>query len=141
MTMRKDSVVVPASLKPGNYVLGWRWDSSGGNQVWVSCSSVRLVPASSGRAAEDEEDEEYPSLYTDEEYEELEEAFESTRAEDDYDQYTDLYTDLYTDEEYEELEEAFESTRAEEDDDEDDYDGPLYTDEEYAELEEAFENY
>ena len=32
-TLRKDSVVVPASLKPGNYVLGWRWDSSGGNQV------------------------------------------------------------------------------------------------------------
>jgi hypothetical protein len=112
LTMRKDSVVVPASLKPGKYVLGWRWDSSGGNQVWVSCASMRLVRAPSGRAAEEEEeyeDEEYPSLYTDEEYEELEEAFESTRAE--------------------------------EDDDEDDFDGPLYTDEEYEELEEAFENY
>ena len=33
MTMRKDSVVVPASLAPGDYVLGWRWDSNGGNQV------------------------------------------------------------------------------------------------------------
>ena len=32
-TLRKDSVVVPADLKPGNYVLGWRWDGSGGNQV------------------------------------------------------------------------------------------------------------
>jgi len=74
-TLRKDSVVVPASLKPGNYVLGWRWDSSGGNQVWVSCSSVRLVRAPSGRASEDEEE---PSLYTDEDYAELEqEAFEN----------------------------------------------------------------
>jgi hypothetical protein len=108
MTMRKDSVVVPASLKPGKYVLGWRWDSSGGNQVWVSCASMRLVPASSGRAAEDEENEEYPSLYTDEEYEELEEAFESTRAEEDDDE-DDFDGPLYTDEEYAELEEAFEN--------------------------------
>merc|ERR1719209_466278 len=97
LTMRKDSVVVPASLKPGKYVLGWRWDSSGGNQVWVSCASIRLVRAPSGRAAEDEE---YPSLYTDEEYEELEEAFESTRAEED-----DFDGPLYTDDEYAELEE------------------------------------
>jgi len=99
MTMRKDSVVVPASLKPGKYVLGWRWDTSGGNQVWVSCSSMRLVPASSGRAAEDEEDEEY---------EELEEAFESARAEEDDDE-DDYDGPLYTDEEYAELEEAFEN--------------------------------
>ena len=74
----------------------------------MSCSSVRLVPASSGRAAEDEEDEEYPSLYTDEEYEELEEAFESTRAEEDDDE-DDYDGPLYTDEEYAELEEAFEN--------------------------------
>merc|ERR1711981_1157189 len=94
LTMRKDSVVVPASLKPGKYVLGWRWDSAGGNQVWVSCSSMRLVRAPSGRAAEDEE---YPSLYTDEE---LEEAFESARAEED-----DFDGPLYTDDEYAELEE------------------------------------
>merc|ERR1719220_2420044 len=111
MTMRKDSVVVPASLKPGKYVLGWRWDSSGGNQVWVSCASIRLVRAPSGRAAEDED------------YPELEEAFESTRAEED-----EEYPSLYTDEEYDELEEAFESTRAEEDDE---YPS-LYTDEDYA---------
>merc|ERR1712212_1267966 len=78
LTMRKDSVVVPASLKPGKYVLGWRWDSSGGNQVWVSCASMRLVRAPSGRAAEEDDDEEeYPSLYTDEEYAELEGAFEN----------------------------------------------------------------
>merc|ERR1712198_693131 len=116
LTLRKDSVVVPASLKPGKYVLGWRWDSSGGNQVWVSCASMRLVRAPSGRAAEDEEDEEYPSLYTDDEYAELEEAFESTRAEEDDNE--EEYPSLYTDEEYAELEEAFDNTRAEEDDDE-----------------------
>merc|ERR1719249_277765 len=102
-TLRKDSVVVSADLKPGNYVLGWRWDGSGGNQVWVSCASMRLVRAPSVRAAEDEEDEEYPSLYTDEEYAELEEAFESTRAEEDDDE--EEYPSLYTDEEYAELEE------------------------------------
>jgi len=77
LTMRKDSVVVPAWLAPGDYVLGWRWDGSGGNQVWVSCASMRLVGAPDVRAAEDEEYEEYPSLYTDEEYDELEEAFEN----------------------------------------------------------------
>ena len=41
---------------------------------------MRLVGAPSVRAAEDDEDdeeEEYPSLYTDEEYAELEQAFEN----------------------------------------------------------------
>ena len=33
LTLRKDSVVVPATLTPGDYVLGWRWDVSGGHQV------------------------------------------------------------------------------------------------------------
>ena len=47
----------------------------------MSFASMRLV-APYVRAAEAEEEEEYPSFYTDEEYEELEEAFESTRAED-----------------------------------------------------------
>ena len=49
----------------------------------MSCASMRLVRAPSVRAAEEEEDYDlYTDLYTDEEYEELEEAFESTRAED-----------------------------------------------------------
>ena len=76
----------------------------------MSCASMRLVQAPSERAAEDEEDEEYEeslSLYTDEEYAELEGAFESTRAEEDYDEAE--YPSLYTDEEYAELEEAFEN--------------------------------
>ena len=33
LTLRKDSVVVPSTLAPGDYVIGWRWDGSGGNQV------------------------------------------------------------------------------------------------------------
>ena len=68
---------------------------------------MRLVRAPSVRAAEDEEDEEYPSLYTDEEYAELEGAFESTRAEDGDNE--EEYPSLYTDEEYAELEGAFEN--------------------------------
>jgi len=79
LTLRKDSVVVPATLAPGDYVMGWRWDGSSGNQVWVSCASMRIVAGPSVRAAEDEdydnEDEDTP-LYTDEEYAELEAAFE-----------------------------------------------------------------
>ena len=122
-TLRKDSVVVPKDLKPGNYVLGWRWDGSGGNQVhsfhildpwcidcggylvmfqvWVSCASMKLVPGPSVRKAEDNDDDEEP-LYTDEEYAELEAAFENEDR-DDYEE------PLYTDEEYEELEAAFEN--------------------------------
>jgi len=77
-TLRKDSVVVPSTLAPGDYVLGWRWDGSGGNQVWVSCASMRLVDGPSGRASEDQDyDDEDTPLYTDEEYAELEGAFEN----------------------------------------------------------------
>merc|ERR1712004_207215 len=85
--MRKDYIVVPDKLKPGEYVLGWRWDVATGNQVWVSCSSIRLVAALSGRSAEEEvfkdeaeeeeEEEEEEEVYTDEEYQELEEAFQN----------------------------------------------------------------
>merc|ERR1719150_3289505 len=80
--LRKDVVIVPSSLPPGDYVLGWRWDCAGGNQVWVSCSSVRLVEPPAGRSFEDDdddvddEDEEDYSLYTEEDYAELEHAFQ-----------------------------------------------------------------
>merc|ERR1712061_988665 len=74
-TLRKDSVVVPSTLAPGDYVLGWRWDGAGGNPVWVSCASMRLVDAPAGRAADDDEDD--SPLYTEEEYAELEGAFEN----------------------------------------------------------------
>ena len=71
----------------------------------MSCSSMKLVSAPSARAA-DADDEEYPSLYTDQDYAELEDAFESTRTDEDDD---DFEGPVYTDEEYEELEGAFEN--------------------------------
>ena len=84
--LRRDSVVVPGNLEPGHYVLGWRWDGAYGNQVgfafawdliffqvWVSCASMKLVSAPSGRIAEQKDEE----LYTDEEYDELEGAFQN----------------------------------------------------------------
>ena len=52
------------------------------SQVWVSCSSVRLVEPSSRRSLEDndDDDDEYEdddySLYTEEDYAELEHNFE-----------------------------------------------------------------
>merc|ERR1719244_2292708 len=127
-----DSVIVPANLKRGEYVLGFRWDTQGGNQVWVSCASIKLVKSAAGRSDDNENEDDDYSLYTAEDYEELEQAFESTRSDED-----DDYS-LYTDEDYEELEQAFESTRA--DEDEDDYDD-YYSDEDYDELEENFQNY
>jgi len=69
--LRKDTVRIPANLPEGDYVLGWRWDVENGNQVWVSCSSVRLVRASDNTGNEEDEG----PVYTDEEYEELAAAF------------------------------------------------------------------
>lgn len=39
----RDYVKVPSNLKPGKYVLGWRWDCEATAQVWSSCSDVTLV--------------------------------------------------------------------------------------------------
>ena len=38
-----DRVRIPASLPPGDYVLGWRWDCEESNQIWASCSDVTVV--------------------------------------------------------------------------------------------------
>ena len=43
----------------------------------MSCASMRLVDAPAGRVADDDDDEEDSPLYTDEEYAELEGAFEN----------------------------------------------------------------
>ena len=67
----------------------------------MSCSSIRLVPGGSERATEDNEDYE-ELLYTDEEYAELEAAFENEENED----YEEL---LYTDEDYADIETALEN--------------------------------
>jgi len=40
-----DKVALPADLKPGRYVLGWRWDCEESNQIWQSCSDVTIVVA------------------------------------------------------------------------------------------------
>ena len=39
----RDVVKVPATLKPGKYVLGWRWDCEATAQVWSNCADVELV--------------------------------------------------------------------------------------------------
>lgn len=40
-----DQLEVPAELPAGEYVLGFRWDCEESNQVWASCSDVRIVKA------------------------------------------------------------------------------------------------
>jgi len=38
-----DNVRVPAGLKPGKYVLQWRWDCEETDQIWASCSDVEIL--------------------------------------------------------------------------------------------------
>ena len=38
-----DRIKIPAGLKPGDYVLGWRWDCEESNQIWASCSDITIV--------------------------------------------------------------------------------------------------
>lgn len=40
-----DAVSIPATLKPGRYVLQWRWDCEESDQVWASCSDVTVTAA------------------------------------------------------------------------------------------------
>jgi hypothetical protein len=37
-----DTVQIPASIQPGAYVLGWRWDCEETTQVWASCADVTI---------------------------------------------------------------------------------------------------
>jgi len=39
----RDVVKIPATLKPGKYVLGWRWDCEATAQVWSNCADLELV--------------------------------------------------------------------------------------------------
>jgi len=39
-----DVVKIPKGLKPGKYVLGWRYDCEATAQVWSNCADVTLVP-------------------------------------------------------------------------------------------------
>jgi len=38
-----DKVRIPAGLKAGAYVLGWRWDCEESTQIWNSCSDVTVT--------------------------------------------------------------------------------------------------
>jgi len=39
----EDSVVVPASVAPGDYVLRWRWDCEASSQVWTTCADITVA--------------------------------------------------------------------------------------------------
>merc|ERR1712098_1027174 len=41
----RDVLKVPSDVKPGKYVLGWRWDCEATAQVWSNCADVTLVVA------------------------------------------------------------------------------------------------
>ena len=38
-----DLIEIPSDLKPGKYVVGWRWDCEQTPQVWTNCGDVELV--------------------------------------------------------------------------------------------------
>ena len=40
----RDLVQVPKDLKPGTYVLSFRWDCERTSQVWSGCSNIRVTP-------------------------------------------------------------------------------------------------
>lgn len=37
-----DRLRIPATLRPGPYVLQWRWDCEESDQVWASCADVSV---------------------------------------------------------------------------------------------------
>lgn len=39
-----DTLQLPATLEPGKYVLGFRWDCEQTPQIWNSCSDIEIVP-------------------------------------------------------------------------------------------------
>ena len=42
-TNMADKVQVPPDLKPGQYLLSWRWDCEQTNQIWQNCADVQIV--------------------------------------------------------------------------------------------------
>ena len=38
----EDTVVIPADISPGEYVLGFRWDCEETTQIWQSCSDITI---------------------------------------------------------------------------------------------------
>ena len=41
--MMVDKLTVPKDLKPGEYILSWRWDCEETPQVWNSCADITVV--------------------------------------------------------------------------------------------------
>ena len=39
----EDTLVVPATIPAGDYVLGWRWDAEMTSQIWQSCSDITIA--------------------------------------------------------------------------------------------------
>ena len=42
--MVSDKLVIPDDLKPGKYVVSWRWDCEETAQVWQNCADVNILP-------------------------------------------------------------------------------------------------
>jgi len=40
-----DQLRLPSNLPEGDYVLGWRWDCEESNQIWTSCSDIKVLAA------------------------------------------------------------------------------------------------
>ena len=38
-----DKVRIPQHVKPGKYVVQWRWDCEESDQVWASCSDITVI--------------------------------------------------------------------------------------------------
>jgi len=43
--MISDQVVIPKNIKPGKYVVSWRWDCEETAQVWQNCADVNILPS------------------------------------------------------------------------------------------------
>ena len=42
--MISDKIVIPENIKPGKYVISWRWDCEETAQVWQNCADVNIFP-------------------------------------------------------------------------------------------------
>ena len=38
----EDTLLVPADIPTGEYILGWRWDCEMSSQVWSSCADITI---------------------------------------------------------------------------------------------------
>lgn len=41
-TLIQDQLMVPASVKPGEYVLQIRWDCEKSAQIWTNCADISI---------------------------------------------------------------------------------------------------